>query len=724
MNNTSTTLKIEKPITRKSEDFLHRSSFAESIAKAITDYEDVNQDSLTIGLFGKWGSGKTSIVNMALEVLEQDSNVIVYQFEPWIYSDTQQLISHFFKGFAHTVSYRDSAETAAKMADELETYATFFQPISLIPEPTVSILSLVSSKVFGDLGRSIKKWANLKAKNISETKSSIENHLLTFGKKVLIVIDDIDRLNNNEIRQIFQMVKVLGDFPNTIYMLIMDKSVVTNALSQVQTGDGSEYLEKIIHVPFEVPSISQNDVISFLFKKLDEIVTHINEEDFDNNYWGNIFHSGFKSFFGNIRDVTRYATILRFNYSVLKNDVNIIDLIAVTAFQVFEPRIFELIKQHKNTFAGHFPDSYSYNASEAKEEVKSIFEETFGVLQKLSVKDYQKLMQKIFPKIDEVYNNMHYSGVSSEHRKKSRVCSPEFFDSYFSMTLDENEISNAKMLQFIKSAQSEDSFRQTISVLLDTNNITRFLERIQDYTEREIPESSIQIIFNVLMDEGDTFPKGREGMFSMGNTMEVMRILNQLSHRFEDKEKRYELFKQAIEKSHKSIYIAVDEIGIQMQQHGEYEEIDESTEDRKTLTSARLQDLKKLLQVKIIAWVAKNSLFEHPNALSILYLWKRLDNEKAIDYIHQNIVNDRDLVYFLTIFIYENYSHSSGDYVERKHTNLNYKNIKDFIAPNDVIDRVRDVALHISDFVDIRWSDIAIHSFMKYYDGILDENRH
>jgi predicted KAP-like P-loop ATPase len=300
-------LTVDKPIERIDEDFLNRKDFAKNIANAIINYSDKDNSSLTIGLYGKWGSGKTSIINMITENID---DIIIFKYEPWIFSDTQQLISNFFKEFAKAIKHKDYAEDAKRIGEELETYASFFEPLSLIPEPTVSLLSMASKKVFSSVGKASKKWGTLKSKSLSTTKLSIEKHLQKLNKKILIIIDDIDRLNNTEIRQIFQMVKILGNFPNTIYLSSMDREVVIEALSEVQKGDGSEYLEKIINVPFIVPSISKEDVQKFLFMKLDEI---IEDADFDKNYWGNIYHSGFKNFFSNIRDVVRYINIFQFN---------------------------------------------------------------------------------------------------------------------------------------------------------------------------------------------------------------------------------------------------------------------------------------------------------------------------------------------------------------------------------------------------------------------------
>jgi len=259
-------LSNEKPIYSRKEDFLKRRYFADNISNAIVNYNDKDNDSLTIGLYGKWGSGKTSIVNMTIENLEEKDNIIIFNFEPWLFSNTEQLISNFFKEFAQKINHNNTnkSDDMKSLGEKMEAYASFFEPLSYLPEPSLAIFGKTISSFLSWFGKTSKKMGDAYKKDLLSLKKDIEEHLSSLNKKILIVIDDIDRLNNTEIKQIFQLIKALGNFPNTIYLSSMDKEIVINALSEVQKGDGNEYLEKIITVPLNVPSISILDVYKFL----------------------------------------------------------------------------------------------------------------------------------------------------------------------------------------------------------------------------------------------------------------------------------------------------------------------------------------------------------------------------------------------------------------------------------------------------------------------------
>lgn len=699
-------LVVDKPIESKSEDFLDRKYFAKNIANAIVNYSDKDNSSLTIGLYGKWGSGKTSIINMITENID---DIILFKYEPWIFSDTEQLISNFFKEFAKAIKHKDYAEEAKKIGEELETYASFFEPLSLIPEPTVSLLGLASAKVFGSVGKVSKKWGQLKSKNLSTTKLSIENHLQKLDKKILIIIDDIDRLNNTEIRQIFQMIKVLGNFPNTIYLSSMDREVVVEALAEVQKGDGSEYLEKIINVPFVVPSISKEDVQKFLFMELDKI---IEDADFDENYWENIYHSGFKNFFSNIRDVVRYINIFQFNYGVLKNKVNVVDLIASSALQVFEPKIFESMKLNKDIFVGTIPES-QYGGSEAEDKVKEFIEKSFKNLQVLSQEVYLDFLKELFVKINEVYSNTHYVGATSICRKDAKICSAEYFDTYFTMLLSDKTLSSFEMKSIIKDLSNEDKFVEKIQFLNKENKIADFLKKLQDFTQSDIKKEDFQVLVNVLMDMGDTFPNEDEGMFSSGNSMQIMRIFYQLLKRIDNKKERFEILRTAMKRAENSINTLSTRISIYMQEHGEYDD-NAKPESQLTIEKEDLLELKQLLLSKIEQWISKYSLLQHEKGLNILYVWLKLDEQKSKEYIAKKIQEDDKLIDFLKLFISYTYSQTSEDYTTRKNINYNYDGIVQFIEIDKITDRVNK--LNIADYED-GLTLYAIENFLTHCNG-------
>jgi predicted KAP-like P-loop ATPase len=676
----------DQPIGTQNEDVLGRHSFAKALANAILSYEQ--NDSISVGLFGEWGAGKTSIINMTLEEIKSISakkSPFILKFNPWNFSDQNQLIQQFFNELSMLLSRKDSGEKHAKIGRAIQKYSRFFEPFSFVP--TLSVIG-ETAKAVGKVGVAAEKAGEEEAKNLSTVKNELNSLLKEIETKLIIVIDDIDRLNNTEIRQIFQLVKSLADFPNTIYLLSFDKRVVINALKKVQEGSGIEYLEKVVQVPFEMPQISEMEVQQFLFKKLNELIKDIPEGKWDQTYWGNIYHSGVKHLFKNIRDVNRYLNSLSFGFHLVKDEVNPIDFIAITAIQVFIPALYKSIKENKDLFAG-IEDSY-HESEDSRKKKKDRIEAILNQSEKLQPDILTDFLQRLFPKME----NVSYSHSFLESwRKEGRICSPDIFDTYFKLFISKDEISLKEIERILSTGNDVETFSKELLKLIENNKIIRFLERMEDYTRQDIPEENILPIVSALMDIGDLFPEGPKGFLSTNTPMRILRLFYQLTHRFDEHDKRFKIFVVAINNAKKSIYTIIHEIGVQCQQHGKHGSKEKPEPPEKTtVNSEQLDELVKLGLSKIKDWVKTGKLRSHNNLLGILYAWLRWDDtQKTIDYVQTLIDKDEGLIEFIMQFLSEIRSHGMTDYVESVKWKINLESVAKFIELDAIDTRLRKI---------------------------------
>lgn len=704
--------RADQPINTNKEDLLSRHSFAKALAKAILSYE--LDDSISVGLFGKWGSGKTSLINMTLEeikTLSAQREPFIIKFNPWNFSDQNQLIQQFFNELSLVLCREDSAGKHVKIGRTIQKYSRFFEPFDYVP--TVSFIGKIAKALKG-VGKAAEKAGKESLKNLSAVKSELNVLLRDIDTKIIIVIDDIDRLNNTEIRQIFQLVKSLADFPNTIYLLSFDKDVVINALKKVQEGSGNDYLEKVIQVPFEIPQISKGEVEHFLFKKLDEIIKDIPEERWDQTYWGNIYHSGLKHLFHNIRDVNRYLNTLSFGFSLVKDEVNPIDFIAITALQVFVPNLYTSIKDNKDLFAG-IRDSYRESEKARKEEETRI-ELMINQVDELPHDILTDFLQRLFPKME----NVGYSHSFLESwRKRGRICSPDLFDTYFKLVIPKDEISIREIERILSTGNDTETFSSELLKLNQDNKIIRFLERMEDYTSEDIPEENIVPIINALMDVGDMFPDGMRGFLATNTPMRILRLFYQLSHRYTEHKQRFKIFADALNNTKKSLYTVVKEIGVQCQQHGKYgfKEKSEPPENM-TVNSDQLDELVNLALKKIEEWAESGKLAEHDHLLSILFMWRRWnDPDHASDYVQSLIKDDKRLIGFIKRFLSDIRSHGMSDYVESVSWRINLESVETFVELNEVDKRLRKIQSN-PQYNDLEDKEkLAIKTFLDTRDG-------
>lgn len=618
--------KPDQPIRSYKDDILGRSTFAKSLGDAILSYRE--KDSIVIGLYGAWGSGKTSIINMALEHVENKSEEtnknkpIVLRFNPWNYSDQNRLIAQFFEQLSIALERPDHAENAKKAGEKLQTYANFFKPLALIP--TIGPIASQVSEILKNVGEASKGWGELKANDLSTTKAELNKLLSEQPHKIIVVVDDIDRLNNTEIRQVFQLVKSLGDFSNTIYLLAFDKNVVIKALEKVQEGSGIEYLEKIVQIPFEIPVISKQEVEGLLFSQLGELIKDTPEDKWDQTYWGNIYFSGLQYFFKTIRDVTRYINSLRFSLGIVKGEVNIIDFLAITAVQVFTPEVYYGIRDNKDIFSGIFESTIYGTRNNAEiEQAKKRCDEIVARQNKLSPEALRDFLKRLFPKLESMYGGISYDHSSlGKWSRDCRICSPDFFDTFFRLSVPKGEMSQKEIETILSLGNNLDSFSEALLRLNEDGRIIRFLERLEDYIRDYIPEENIEPIITVLMDIGDLFPEGDLGFFKINTPTRLLRLFYQLSHRLNSHERRFNVYQRAMEKATRSLYTIVNEVSSQDVDHGKYNSgSTPKPEEKLTVNAEQLVELEKLACSKIENWAEDGRLAKHKHLSAILFAW-------------------------------------------------------------------------------------------------------
>jgi predicted KAP-like P-loop ATPase len=645
--------KTDQPINSLSEDLLEREVFINAVSDALLSYNDT--ESLSVGLYGKWGLGKTSTINLILEDFKEKLNdaphtysPIIFKFNPWNFSNQDQLIKQFFEQLGTAIGRKEHGKNAEKVSKKLSLYSKLVLPLSMVPQLTVPALFL--SKLFDLVGKGTATFSQNAKNDLALSKATLNDALIKLNRRVFIIIDDIDRLNNVEICQIFQLVKSLGDFNNTLYILSLDKDIVSKALQKVQEGKGLEYLEKVIQVPFELPEVSIDTIHKVLFKRLDEVLGKKFEERFDKYYWGEVYRSGIKHLFQSIRDINRYMNILKFELPVVQNEVDPVDFIAITAIKTFIPELYNEIRNNKDLFTGNFAYNNIYDKS-GKNEKEEIVEKCNYIFEKHTDKIPKyllELLKVMFPKINGAYGNVVIHS-DKNYRKDGHICSPHCFPIYFRLTVQTDEISREDMLFYITQTSSKDAFASVIKQLIKDEKLFKFFDRFEDYIIDDVPIDNIENVLFVFMDIGDSFPENKDDSFlSLGSEMNVYWLFQRLLNRFNTQDERFEILKRIIVNCHNSIYTITYNISVQGQEHGKNSQKTPRPESERTVTSEQLVELEEMCLNKIKEWLNTNDLIKHKNFLGVLYRWKDWGIEEEVyGYVDSAIQNDEGLITLL-----------------------------------------------------------------------------
>ena len=486
----------DKPIDCLDEDRLNRKSFAKHLAQAIVSY--TNQDNFTIGLCGKWGTGKTSIINMLVEEIdsltEQDENKpIIVKFNPWNYSDKSQLIDQFFRTILLEIGAKASNKNLKNVGSALQKYADVLEYSQYIPF-VGQYLKPIKSIITG-VGKSISEVAKNKD-SLENLKDNVVDALKKQSQKIIVIIDDIDRLNNEQIRLIFQLVNCVAGFPNMIYLLSFDKSVVVRALEDEQQCNGEEYLEKIIQVPFDVPEAKKADVHKLLFDQLNSLwFDEIPCDNFEKEYWSNVYHDCLSPHLNTIRDVNRVMNVYKLKYGLLHAETNCIDLLAITTLQVCAPEMFDWVKDNISKLTG---SCYSVGISHIdqnkyKEEIMEEFKVVTGNAQIML-----QALQAIFPKFSWNTGGYNAGGeTEDELRRKQKISCADRAPLYFRLSLEAVEIPHKLIVDSINAYNSVDLDRM-FDDLIAKGLISQYAKELNAHAN-VIPDNRKHLILQKLI---------------------------------------------------------------------------------------------------------------------------------------------------------------------------------------------------------------------------------
>jgi hypothetical protein len=490
-------ISADLPIKDKAEDRLNRGGFAEALANVIRSWRD--KPSLVIGLFGDWGSGKTSLKNLVLKSIGHDEakSLHVVEFSPWQVSGQELLSETFFREISKVLGNTGPSEEAVvkrrvarwkKYAGILSIAGTVARAFRSAVPPgdhiglaitgaATSVESLASVAKTG--AEALEAEGVTDSLTLSELKEQISEDLRSLDKPILVVLDDIDRLTKEEIRYTLQLVKANADFPNIIYLLLAQKKSVLDALKEIAPDNPLAYLEKIIQVSFDVPAVNRKQLQDVFVKGLDELLSGPGlEKRFASDYWGAIFPHLF-SLLRNFRDLNRFLGTLAFHIQLFMNgdtfEVNPVDLIALEAIRLFEPEVYKRIPEAKDILT---PLPRWRRDKEAEADKRRI-EELVSLSSDANKDAIRDLLAKIFPPLN-LRKGLRFQGDDVEGRwfRQLRVCSYQAFDRYFQFATPEGDVSQADIDGLLGSMGEIAELEQIFARLAERDLLDVMLTRV------------------------------------------------------------------------------------------------------------------------------------------------------------------------------------------------------------------------------------------------------
>lgn len=396
-------IRVDHPLrlgTALSNDLLNRRNFSRSIAKVLERVS--NEVGLVMSVEGEWGSGKTSVLAMLEELLTADPtprSPIIVHFNPWLVGDRDALLRQFLAVITKEVALADHASDGKKVAKKLLAYSKGFDLLKLIPgaEPWASIVKSVMESV----GTTTESIAEYKTPDIEERKQELEKALAKYSRRIIVLIDDIDRLFPAEVFEMVRIVKAVGDLPNIGYVLAWDSSYVSLALEKLKVPHSERHLDKVVQVRLPIPPLSYSMRMAIMEQGLRNLPHDALKEYFHNSdeRLPLAFYHGLSDLIETPRDVVRLYDIVQTIEVGLRGEIHLADIIALAAIMIKAPLVYELLSKSPEAFVGRRPGGKNFLSKEEELIQAHAKARNDAIDKSSSPRAARELIEWLFPKI-------------------------------------------------------------------------------------------------------------------------------------------------------------------------------------------------------------------------------------------------------------------------------------------------------------------------------------
>lgn len=479
----------DAPIQEYEEDKLRRTNLVRTLKGRLLGTMDA-ENAAYIGLYGGWGEGKTSVYNLLRKECA-DSPLLFVDFAPWCVLKRENLPVELFGAIANAVEKRLPKTQARQTfralglmiaSRKLSSYVSLIPACGSILEPLFKI---------GGSDRGLKAMAKR------------DLRVLSGMFRIVVVLDDMDRLPPKDVCELIRLIRTNGDLPNITYLLIGDQKHIASALQQMLTGedrgkdgnpDGLAYLEKIFPIiqPLSpAPPITYQNWFLAELEKL--LARHL-------NYQGLKMPTEFECesvfpFLKTARCVRRLLTAVEgaLGHFELADGgeprVHLADIIAVKALELFENDFYTRLYKQRDVILGFDSNLHILNPVERTMDPDQMAKQFYpqatgdGVV---AIKAFflRHLMLAEVAKKEGVHTTsgkVEFTGDELQLQAEFRVASAAYFDKYFIGVSDESasQASIRDVEAFRKSWGEETSAENYLLELAKSGKVKTLLRLME-----------------------------------------------------------------------------------------------------------------------------------------------------------------------------------------------------------------------------------------------------
>lgn len=513
-------------------DLLNRKSIINQLYNTIINCEPATN--FTIGLNGKWGSGKTTIIKNVLRIMNDNDlldNYVIVNFNPWKYDDEKVILKAFLNEILNNIQFSIDESTKETLIQDV---------INVVFDSKIASLGNLLNKEFKKLNTE------------PEISSVVNNYLLNNDKKMLIIIDNLDRIDSEKAFFLIKCIDSIIKFKKTINILLYDEDIIDEILDQ-KFNNGKKYMNKLVQLKIDVPEVDIYTLNNIKEKIANNLL--VNNRPFIN------FINNEQYGFDNIRELKRYVNSIissnAYNGSILDSD----DDSNLKYIKSVCPKLYYEIWENKKYFITYDRkydhDIYTLNYEKLNNDAKNFYNKLF---ENKEYKKYVSILSKMFPSIENYSKNnkLFSEHIDEANYNKSvircKICNARYFDLYF--TREENDFIrlNKDVDSLVNSINNKEQFEQEFVNLVNKYNYDElkvFAEILNINLFKISDNKAIDTILCLYRSEN--LFKDRILFFELDSYQRFCIIIADLLSKLTDQE--FNKFKKAVHKDYKNLHL-------------------------------------------------------------------------------------------------------------------------------------------------------------------------
>ncbi|WP_181313849.1 P-loop NTPase fold protein [Phreatobacter cathodiphilus] len=481
--------------TMNSSDAMVRSilgeNFIDSVEKldaSYQKYEEILSDDSDLKIYGTYLYSSIYRINIlknrglsdadarkaegiwrSIQIASENPSVVFFRFSPWLLGHRVDLTLAYISEVSKSIGSKLGVEAQKAIAD----YLSAIERISKIAGPLGWIGGVTGT---GSIGKYVGLSAKIEAEHFSkgisleDAKQKLKWNLSKQETKVVIVIDDIDRLAPSEAQLMISLVKSQMDMPNIVHILAYDKKRTEKLLRRRPSRYGDGYIDKIVQVEIELPPPTKARVYEMFAPTIDGLIQKY--KTIPSNRMTFVQQDIINSYVENPRDIVRLANSIKFGWPAIENYVDPLDYVVIEVLRLFERDVFNWVRQNIDVINGRrfssLPD----------EEWKHEIEQVLARARHDSAA--RSALRYLFPRIARVTGD----GAPGENdddviaRDAFRVCSQQSSDVYFGLAPQSGAIGHAEVRELRAAVDDPSSLRALLGLVEDSGIETYRAQRI------------------------------------------------------------------------------------------------------------------------------------------------------------------------------------------------------------------------------------------------------